>query len=50
MKELEVTIKIRNNRIKERRLSMGLTQHQMAKLIGIGQQVLIKHHFTNSII
>lgn len=35
MKELEVEIRLRNNRLKERRLRVGLTQKQLAKKVGI---------------
>lgn len=35
MKELEVTFTIRNNRLKERRLQLGLSQRALAHLIGI---------------
>ena len=37
MKELEVTIRIRNNRVKERRLALGLTQKELAERIGLTQ-------------
>ena len=35
MKELEVTIRVRNNRIKERRTALGFTQTQLAKAAGM---------------
>jgi transcriptional regulator with XRE-family HTH domain len=35
VKELEATITIRNNRLKERRLALGLTQQELAKRAGI---------------
>jgi len=38
MKELEVTLTLRNNLLKERRLKMGLSQEQLAKKIGISMQ------------
>mgnify|MGYP001561316614 CR=1 FL=1 len=35
MKELEITVRIRNNRIKERRRALGLTQKELGKAAGI---------------
>lgn len=35
MKDFEVTIGIRNNRIKERRMSLGMSQAQLATAVGI---------------
>lgn len=39
MKDLELEIRIRNNRLKERRLSLGLSQREIAKAAGISQVV-----------
>jgi RNA polymerase sigma factor (sigma-70 family) len=36
MKELELTVSVKNNRLKERRLEMKLSQAEVAKRIGIG--------------
>jgi DNA-binding XRE family transcriptional regulator len=38
-KELEVTIRISNNRLKERRTKLGYTQKEMALVIGLKDQV-----------
>jgi transcriptional regulator with XRE-family HTH domain len=35
MKELELTLRIRNNRLKERRLALGMTQNELATEIGV---------------
>lgn len=35
MKELEVTLRVRNNRLKERRLALGLSQKKLADAVGI---------------
>ena len=35
MKELEVTLRVRNNRLKERRTELGLSQPDFAALVGI---------------
>jgi len=37
MKELELTLTIRNNRLKARRLQLGLSQAALCKKVGIGQ-------------
>lgn len=34
-KDLEVTIQLRNNQLKERRVALGLSQHEMAVAIGV---------------
>ena len=39
MKEFEVTVRLRNNRLKQRRLELGLTQHEMAKVSGCSVRV-----------
>ena len=39
MKELEITVRARNNRLKERRLAQGCTQIQMCKRIGVSLQM-----------
>lgn len=35
MKELEVTVRLRNNRLKERRLALGLSQRELARAAGV---------------
>lgn len=40
MRDFEVTIRVRNNRIKERRLALGLTQGQLAQVSGVSIHVL----------
>lgn len=39
VKELEVTIRVANNRLRERRTKLGYTQHEMSLAIGIPHQV-----------
>lgn len=35
MKEIEITVSLRNNRLKERRLKLGMTQRELAACVGI---------------
>lgn len=37
MKELEITVEVRNNRLKERRMRLGLSQADLADKVGINQ-------------
>lgn len=35
MRELELTLRVRNNRLKERRINLGMSQRTLAKAIGV---------------
>lgn len=41
MKELELTLRVRNNRLKQRRLSLGLTTHAIAEAAGVSYSAYI---------
>lgn len=42
MKELEITVKVRNNRLKQRRLELGLTQIELAEAAGVHVNTYIR--------
>jgi Sigma-70, region 4 len=39
LKEFEVSLSVRNNLLKERRLSLGMTQRELSQSVGIGQNL-----------
>lgn len=43
MKSVELTIKLRNNLLKERRLKLGFTTVEMAEVIGVAYEVYIRY-------